>query len=112
MIPLPAFRHEYQFLDLELQVALVGSRGEQRSNGGFIGLPLALAKYMSNLPAVFVVEVSRWKRSIPPWKYGLPERFFRSRLFPVVWKDRLIARQKSPHQNQVAVVIHAHADHF
>jgi hypothetical protein len=67
---------------------------------------------MSRLPAVFAVEERSGKRPIPTWKYCLRElselRILAS-FFPVIGKHRLIAGQKTPHQDQVAIVIHAHA---
>jgi hypothetical protein len=70
---------------------------------------------MSRLPAVFAVEKRSGKRPIPTWKYclcELSERRILASFFPVIGKHRLIAGQKTPHQDQVAIVIHAHAHDF
>src|SRR5712692_2898279 len=67
---------------------------------------------MSNLPAVSAIEDRNRKGPIPARKYTLSEQFLPASLFPVIGKYRLVAGQKTPHQEQIAIVIHAHAHDF
>src|SRR5438105_8612200 len=90
---------------------LVGTRGQQRSNGRLVDIPWSFAKHMPRLSPVFAVEERCGKRSVPAWKYclcELSEVRFLARFFPVIGKHRLIAGQKAPHQDQIAIVIHAY----
>src|SRR5260221_14756252 len=107
MIFLPASTQECSSLLVFFccRAVLVRSRGKHRANGGLVGVSLALSKHMPDLCAVLAVKVSRRKRSIPARKHCLPERLFGPGLFPVIGKYRFVARQKPPHQDQIAVVI-------
>src|SRR5260370_7359533 len=67
---------------------------------------------MSNLPAVFAIEDRNRKGPIPARKYTLPEQFLPASLFPVIGKYWLVASQKTPHQDQIAIIIHAHPHDF
>src|SRR5712664_4726199 len=91
-----------------MRTGLVRSRGQQRSNGRLIGIPRALAEHMPNLPAVLRVQEGSRKGSVPSWQYPLSEEFLAARFFPVVGKNRLVAGQKTPHQDQIPVIINAH----
>src|SRR5260370_24862695 len=70
---------------------------------------------MSRLPTVFAIEKRSRKRSVPTWKHclcELSELRLLACFFPVIGKHRLVTGQKTPHQDQIAVVIHAYTDDF
>src|SRR6266446_186219 len=70
---------------------------------------------MSGLPAISPVKDRHRKRSAPAWKHRLSELSelrLLTRLFPVVGKYRLIPRQKTPHQDQIPIIIQAYAHHL
>src|SRR5260370_25657686 len=70
---------------------------------------------MLGLPTISPVKYRYGKRSGPTWKHGfseLSELPFLAWFFPEVGKYRLVARQKTPHQDQIAIVIQAHAHDF
>src|SRR5260370_31509223 len=67
---------------------------------------------MSGLLAVFSIEDRNGQRSSPAGEHRLPELLLTPCLFPVVRENRVVASQEAPHQNQIAVVIHANAYDF
>src|SRR5260370_8507961 len=95
-----------------MRIGLVRSRGQQRSNGRLIGIPRALAEHMPNLSSVLRVQERSRKGSVPSWQYPLSEEFLAARFFPVVGKNRLVAGQKTPHQDQIPLIFPTYPHHL
>src|SRR6266850_1357333 len=67
---------------------------------------------MTDLPSISCIEHGSGERSGPTSQRRLPESLFSARFFPVVGKDRFVAGKKSPHQDQIPIVVEAHSHNF
>src|SRR6266478_4111128 len=104
-----SFHYNQKFDVRYRRLALIGPRIKQRADRRLMSVPRALAEHMPNLPAVFRVPERSRKDSAPRRQYPLSEQFLIACLFSVVGENRLVAGQETPHQDQIAVIIHAHA---
>src|SRR6267143_2250028 len=104
-----SFHYNQKFDVRYRRLALIGARIKQRTDRRLISVPRDLAEHMPNLPAVFRVPERSRKDSVPSRQYPLSEQFLIARFRPVVGKNRLVAGQKTPHQDQIPVIIHAYA---
>src|SRR6266404_961035 len=104
-----SFHYNQKFDVRYRRLALIGPRIKQRADRRLISVPRALAEHMPNLPAVFRVPERSRKDSVPRRQYPLSEQLLITCFFPVVGKNRFVSGQKTPHQNQIPVIIHAHA---
>src|SRR5205823_15102082 len=95
------------------ELGLIRSRIEERANRPLVRFAIALAHKISYLPPVFRVEDRNGQRSTPPGQHRHAKRGFGFRWFlPVIGEYRLVTRYEAPHQDQIAVLIHVHADDF
>src|ERR1700686_2993712 len=78
---------------------------EQLANRGFVGLSSACAEHTADLISVLVIEKRCRQSAIPLRPDGLSKAGLVSMLFAVIRKNRFVARDKPPHQNQIAFVI-------
>src|SRR5580704_17779769 len=90
-------------------LALISSGSKQRPDSTFITVTRSLAEKMRHLPPILAIKKRGRKRPGPSGLYHLVKRRFTTRFFSIVWEYRLVSRYESPHQNHVAIIIHADA---
>src|SRR5437763_15006946 len=89
--------------------ALVRSQVKQRPNCPFVRFAVPLPNKTPHLPPIFRIEHRNGQRSGPRRQHSSAERPLFAWLLPIIWKNRLVPRNKSAHQDQVAVIIEVHA---
>src|SRR5690349_10632542 len=86
--------------------------GEQLANCVLVRFASAGAEHAADLISVLIIKKGCRKRAIPLRPDGLCKSSLVAVLFAVVRENRLIARDKPPHQHQITFVVEIDAHHL